>query len=251
MSTERVRIGHFSLQAQDSDRQHRQDAIRLVDFLAEREYAWATGTEAGGASDLHEYLATEALASGFRFSRPRGQDCWVMVNKDYVGERWEPYFDEVIAADGKKPARHTAKGVMAVTFDCPPLKRDVTVIAEHGLTRKNPGYQEKNRRLARATYDFAEKKAHGRNIVVVGSDTNINDKLKDVFFGEDLTTIGDELKKWVTTGHGPIDVIATMDMDKAVTPISIRDVPDKELFLHSDHEGVEAVLEINVPRRRR
>lgn len=246
-----IRMGHFSGQFSDTDKQHTEDANKLFLRAKKQNLKWVTGTEAGaGSGNWAEALKKAAAANGFRFFTHPSQDSWVAVRNNFIKGGWETHVGEIIVPG--KAEEHTSKRIIAVGFDTHELGR-FYVAPGHFLTRgqpnpDNPAWSknlEKNKAIAEALGEYAEKVGRGTNLFFYAGDNNINDREDDVFLGEaNLTTLGDELKKWENTGHGPIDVIASSDADLRVKPKSFEVFNDKELHFHTDHFYIEGAFSI-------
>jgi hypothetical protein len=94
---------------------------------------------------------------------------------------------------------------------------------------------KENKRLAHALGDAAILHSQGTGISFVSADTNLVDRTNDVFYGKPLTTCWDETKHHPNTGHGNIDVVATVNKDGRVKCKNALVLDDKDLFMHSDH----------------
>lgn len=241
---EKLYIMHASMQFSDTPRQMTEDVDKLFARAVKAKAAWITGTEAGaGADPMRELLEAASKKNGYRFYMAKSQDAWIAVNENLIEGGWQPYFSGKIV-DGRAGVS-TDKGVLAVSFKNKKLAGDgkVTVIACHYLTRgaiEKTGQYDANEKLAAAIGDYAVKMGKGPGIVFYGGDQNILDSRKDTFFGAPLTSAWDELKKYESTGHGNIDVIASYDPDRRVEALWVRALDDAEFFLHTDHFLVEA-----------
>jgi len=237
-------LAHFSLQFDDNAQQKAHDARKLFG----RGYDAITGTEAG-EDDTERALVREAHEAGYTFYVMRSN--WVAVRRDLI-ERGSYKFGHEMIVDndrfvGKADDLH-------ITWAQWKMKDvgEITIMAGHYATKGRPGEVaerrvnvEPNKDYARGIGRLAEKFGKGPSLVFYGGDQNIVDQHTDTFFGEDLTTAWDELKKWQNTGHGNIDVIASFDKDKRVKAKYIRALNDQKLFMHTDHFPVEAGFTID------
>lgn len=278
----RVRIAHISLQFSDTNKQHTQDLEKLFDRAVRRKYAWITGTEAGpGARNTGEELVRVAREHNYRPWVPseqaegngRATDTWVAVREDLISGGWEQGYIPVIPGssalyreNGHDPdsnPRWGPKGVVHVGFDSDVFGSRVSVASSHYLTGgrspsagpvKGVDHWEWNETLARAIGDWFREAGRGRNLAFYGGDQNMSDKKNDApqgdtFFGANVTSVQDELKKWEGTGHGPIDVIATYNKDGRVSALKVTVLDDKEFHLHTDHFLVEALVNVEPIKR--
>lgn len=248
--TVRMRCMEASLQFSDSTLQKKADAKTIFSRAKTRGVWWVAGTEAFEQNG-HEALAEAAKKYGYRFWHPRSTDSWIAVKESRIAKgSWSTYYDKVL--DGKAGVG-TDQGVLSVSWlDRNPGVGEIHVIAGHFKTKGDPTSKDParrvnvgdNRKLATAIGTYAQKVGAGRPLVFFAGDTNIVDSAGDVFFGQPLTTAGDELKRWPNTGYGPIDVIASYDHDSRVEAVMWRALTDKQLHMHSDHYVVEAGFDI-------
>lgn len=244
-------FAHASMQFSDSDVQMAHDARAIFDRAVVRDLGWVTGTEAGaGAGPLRSLLRTEATAHKYRFWMNPSTDSWFAVNKALITRGWETFAGPIIIPG--KAKSHTAKRVTSVAFYSDRFESWVTVIAAHYLTKGRPDAKsveyrqnvEENRALAEAIGEHAaERRAQG-HLIFYGGDQNIVDRTGDTFFGEDFVTCWDALKKWPTTGHGNIDVLAYYD-DERIEWTGARAFPDADFPLHTDHFYIEATARVS------
>ena len=248
--TQRVHVMHCSMQFSDPTAQKVADVKAIFTRAKKRGVAWITGTEGGaGSEDLIDTLRKQAPTFGYRIWTHPATDAWIAVSKDYIDGGWDGYWGGTIIPGKAKD--HTAKGVLAVSFNNKKLGK-ITVIAAHYLTKGRPGdpnpeYRQhvaENKKLAEAIGAYAKKMGKGSNKVFYGGDQNIVDRTSDTFFGMPLTSLWDELQKWENTGHGNIDVIASYDADTAVTGAYCRALDDTKFFLNTDHYAVEGGFDV-------
>jgi GH25 family lysozyme M1 (1,4-beta-N-acetylmuramidase) len=251
---------HASLQYSDSTAQQREDLRRIFGRAAEREVAWATGTEAGpGAGAQRELLDEIGRDHGYRVFIPnRPTDTWVAVRRERINGSWESGHVPVVPGSGQLPDAITSgkrwgpKGITWASWNDAQLGRTVTIGAAHYLTDAREPSSPRwalNRQLAKAAGELARERGQGKAIVFYGGDQNMADNKNgepqgDTFFGQPLTSAWDELGKWSGTGHGNIDVLASYDADRAVSAAYIRSLGDAKFPLHTDHFLVEAGFDV-------
>jgi GH25 family lysozyme M1 (1,4-beta-N-acetylmuramidase) len=245
----KIKAIQASMQFGDSTPQQTHD----INAIFSRGADIITGSEAGpGAGKQTAILHAAANRYHYTIYLPDGTDCWVAVKDELVDGGWRHGFTKT-SGTGKQegdPHHYAAKGLVWVSFHNKQLGR-VSVGTAHYLTRdKDPGdpghHRQENKQIANAIGDFAIKEGAGKGLVFVGADTNMVDKQDDVFFGEPLTTLWDELDTYENTGHGNIDVLASYDRDGRVVGKQVKALDDKELFLHMDHFLVEGTYTVEV-----
>jgi GH25 family lysozyme M1 (1,4-beta-N-acetylmuramidase) len=247
--TFKLKAAHASLQYSDTAKQQAADCEVIFKRARERGIAWVTGTEAG-ETQLWERVQAAALKYGFRTHRMRGN--WVAVDKEIIkrgswktGDVWIMDNDKVVG-HGHDPAfpwvsfEHKTAGVGRISV-CGihyPTK---------GRTPKEPNFWV-NEVYAKYIAKWAIEAGKGSDLVFIGGDFNmpVLDKRKgapDIFFNQPFTTASEETGKFINTGHGPIDHIASYDKDGRVSATDWRVYGDKRIFLHTDHYYVEADFE--------
>lgn len=228
-------LAHYSLEFRDTLAQKKRDYQVMFD----QGYDAITGTEVG-QPDALRVLRLAAHRAGYTVFAYKSN--FVSLRKELiVPGSYHKGATTVVDKDKTAGRGHdsnivwagmTVKGVGKCTFLC-----------SHYNTRQ-PENQKWNRLIAREVGDLAEKFGAGMGLVWYGGDQNIVDRKADTFFGEDLTSVWDELQKYENTGHGNIDVIASYDPDGRVEARYIRALDDREQFMHADHFPVEAGFKV-------
>lgn len=233
-----VHLGHYSMEHGDTPRQITHD----LELMMHRDYDWITGTEAGVGQDVLPALRIAAMNFGYHFHSYKSN--WVMVKKTLVVPKTLVPFSETVIDNDVVVGRGHDTNVVALSFENPFLG-DVTVMCSHYPTmgqpdrKPNPNLKH-NKTLAARIGELADEFGRGRALFFYGGDQNIGDALNDTFFGEDLTSVQDEVGRWENTGHGPIDVIASYDKDKRVDAVDFEVITDREVFHFTDHFPLEA-----------
>lgn len=237
-------IAQWSLEFSDPKQQQLHDVRRI--FI--RGYHWVCGTEAGQPA-LQEMLRREAVQNGYTFFVFKSN--WIAVRKtlivpgSYKKHGITVLDNEVLTTHGHDPS------ITVVSFVIEEVGK-VTILASHYPKDGSPvkDYHPNlkwNKELAEAIGEEADDAGEGFGLVVYHGDQNINDRLADTFLNRaDMTSVQDELKKWESTGFGPIDVIATYDTDRRVEAKYARVVDDSELHLFMDHYPLEVGLKVRV-----
>lgn len=238
-------LAHYSMQFSDTTKQKRHDALEIFSH----NYDAITGTESGEANTRRE-LRVAAHNAGYTYHVNRSN--WVSIKKSLIKPKSYRKGHEVFVDNDKVIGPGHDLHVTWAGCYIPRIGR-VSFLSSHYATRgrpvKDPEFSKNlgaNKILARGIGDMAAKLGAGNALVFYGGDQNIIDKDHDTFFGENLTTAWDELKKYQNTGHGNIDVIASYDRDKRVKAKYIRALSDKKQFMYTDHFPVEAGFEIRL-----
>lgn len=277
----KVRTAHASMQYKDSNKQHTQDVEKIFDRAVNRRYAWISGTEAGdGAGNLPEELVRVGTEAGYRMHVPslgkgsgKGTDCWLGVREDLIDSGWKTEFRPAIPSssqlykdaglDPKLFPRWAPKGLVAAQWNCHKLGSVVNLGVAHYLTKaRSPEHStihginhwEQNEKLAETVDEWAHEVGKGRALAFYTGDQNMADSKNnspqgDTFMGGSMTSLADELKKWQSTGHGPIDVMASYNKDGRVKGQNFVVLDDKEFFLNTDHFFCEGTYDVTVPVR--
>lgn len=264
----KVRVGHVSMQFGDTNPQHTQDVNTVFNFAKKRNWAWITGTEAGpGSGNLPKELIRIGEASGYRLWVPsvqagnsKGQfsDVWIAVRKSFIDGKYKAGYKNSIPGSANMPKtvdtegkRWGPKGIVNVQF-VNDTYGEFHIGAAHYLTEaRQPSSQfwEWNQKLADDIDAWANKRAEGDAMAFYGGDQNMVDSKNnapqgDTFMGGKFVSIADATDTYFNTGHGPIDVIASLKTNKRATPVRWNVYDDRELFLHGDHFACEAVYDL-------
>lgn len=238
-------VAHYSLQFSDTAREKKHDAAEMFS----NKYDAITGTESG-ERETRLILRTAAHNAGYTLHV--GNSNFVAFKKKLIRPNSYKFGSKAFVNNdltfGPGHDLHVTWGQIKVN-----RLGTLTVLASHYATKGRPvrGPLSVNLRwnkvLAKNIGDMAEKFGEGSDaIVLYGGDQNIVDRTADTFFGEDLTSVWDELQKWENTGHGNLDVIASYDRDHRVKARYIRALDDKEQFMHTDHYPVEAGFRVQL-----
>jgi hypothetical protein len=232
-----LRVVHASLQFSDNSKQAQRDLERL----AELKPHILLGTESGDR-DRKELIKSVLRDYDYNVYTPGNTDGWVAARKSLTGSGWGASYREVIPRGSKAgdPHHYSAKGVVQMWWDHPSLGHMGALTSHYLLTPKplprDPvDHEAENKKLAHALGDAAILHSAGTGISFVSADTNMVDRTNDVFYGRPLTTCWDETKNHPNTGHGNIDVVATVNSDGRVKCKSAEALDDKDLFMHTDH----------------
>lgn len=240
-----VKAAHFSGQFSDTPVQMEHD----IRTMFRRKYAWWTGTEAGNPdkNPMNGILRRLADTYDYKIRIERGE--YVAVHRAYIDGPFRGGFVPVIESyEGK--GRHSDRGITWVQFPNNHLGM-ITIGAGHYLTKGRSPKQTPgginfrlNKEYAEAIDKWGIEAGRGAALAFYHGDQNIVDRRADTFFGGNFKSSWDELGRWENTGHGNIDVIASLDRDGRVTARSVRALDDRELRMYSDHFVVETTWNI-------
>ena len=245
-----LNLAHVSMYHGLNRSQAEHDAKRIF-----REgYDWVTGTEAG-QNPVQGVL--RSFAEDYKYKFHTYKSNWIAVRRDIIDRGTFKKGGKTVVDNDDYVGRGHDLNLCFVQFENDDLG-EIAIAASHYATRGRPvaggPYSvnaEDNEKLAKAIGRMAERKGDGTALFFYGGDQNIPDNKFDTFFGEPLTSIQDQLKKYPGTGHGPIDVIASYDGDKRVEPVFVRALNDSTQFMYTDHFVVEARYRVRKIRRGR
>lgn len=237
-------LAHYSLQFSDDFKQKQHDIRKMF----AHGYDGITGTETGEPESIR-IMRVEAFNAGYFLAMYKSN--FVAIPKKLVKRGSRVKHAVTFVDNDLTKGRGHDLNVVGLTVDTPELG-EWSLLASHYATNGKPqpgssGVNKKwNKELAQGIGDLAEQLGAGRALCFYGGDQNIPDNKYDTFFGEDLTSVWDELKKYENTGHGNIDVIASYDKDRRVEATYIRALDDRESFHHTDHFPVEAGFRVKL-----
>lgn len=244
----RIHLMHASLQYSDSVSQKKADTEAIFARAEKRQVLGVTITEAG--EDPLKTIAKQAAERhGYTFHQYKSNGVCIRKSAIVPGT-YKKGGQTVVENDEVAGPGHDLNYVWA-EFDNKNIGH-VTIIGSHLATKgrqkttdpKVKVNTDENKRLATAIGQFAKKQGAGRALVFYGGDQNDNDKFVDTFFGQPLTSIQDELKKYERTHWSTIDVIASYDKDGRVKGAYVRALDDSELKLATDHFLLEAGYDV-------
>lgn len=232
-------LAHYSLQYSDTTKQKKHDALEVYSH----DYDAIMGTESG-EEDTRRVMRVAAHNAGYTFHVNRSN--WVSIKKSLIVPgtyfRGQKAFVDNDMTVGRGHDLHVTWAGCEIDG-----LGQCTFLASHYSTKGRPVANKEysvnlrwNKELAKGIGELAEQFGKGKALVFYGGDQNIVDRTTDTFFGEELTSVWDELGKWENTGHGNIDLIASYNKDGRVTAKYIRALDDKEQFMNTDHFPVEA-----------
>lgn len=237
MTTSVLKHQHSSLQFSDPEGQQEHDVRTL--FAKGKAYPIKTGTESGTDNPLRGLLEKYARENDHSFHARQGN--WVAVDRNIIKKGTvRKSFVHVINNDtlfGKQADREFP--TLSFTHEDERMGRFVIAgfhYSTKGRLPRDPNW-DTNRLYARKISDWMEK-ATEKGIIALGAgDFNMVDIIRrqDWAFGENFTSMADELKDWANTGHGPIDGFISYDAEKRVKPKKFQVLEDNQLKMFTDH----------------
>lgn len=244
MAKSLLKMQHSSLQFSDTPAQQHQDIHDL--FALGGDYPIKTGTEAGSNKNA-DFL--KKFAKEFDHALHIVRANWIAVDRSII-KKGTLTKAEVFVIDNDHLVGKMHDRVMAtMSWDhIDPIIGQLSIGACHyptkGARPGDPNY--------RANVLYADKIAtwmkgvgRGRKIAFANGDFNMPDRTLDWSFGNNFTSMADELKAWQNTGHGPIDGFCSYDRDHRVKAKKFQVLTDKEFPQFSDHYVCRGVWEVN------
>ena len=229
-----LRFGHASLQYSDTPVQQAKDCEKLFKRFREKGLTWVTGTESGDAQ-LWAIVAASADRYDYRIHRHLGN--WVAVDAKIIKRgTWKT--GSVFVMNKERVVGHGMDTAFpTVTFEHE--TKGVGVISIAGVHYPTTGRLSNepnfwvNKLHAEKLGAWAKEAGAGSALVFVGGDFNMpvlpKDRDKpDIFFDQPFTAAAEELGIFLSTGHGPIDHIASYDPDARVTALDLEGLRRQE-----------------------
>jgi hypothetical protein len=233
---------HCSMQFSDSKEHVQSDAKKIFDRAAKRKIDWITGTEAG-EDPVRSAVKTQAGEHDYTFREFKS--LWIALRKDTMKRAGRSHEEFTVVDNDLTVGAGHDTSLLVERFTHTEAGQ-VTVMCSHYPRfgrpgAKDPQYRANLKYTQQIAHFIGDKaKLYGKDsLVFYGGDQNIPDNVSDTFFGEPMTSLGDELHKYPNTGHGPIDVIASYDGNKNVRGEYWRGLSDKTFALYTDHYPVE------------
>lgn len=232
-----LRHQHSSLQFSDSPEQQEADVKKL--FEKGMQFPIKTGTESGDDNALYDLV--EFYAKKFNHLLQSRQGNWVAVDRDIIKRGSQRRGHEFVVSNnvlfGKQRDREFPW--IQFTHEKAGVGRIAVAGIHYSTHGKLPGQPntDTNRLYAEKLGSWMARMAEGTNIALAAGDWNMldNAKRQDWAFGGDFTSLADELGKYFSTGHGPIDGFVSYDRDNRVKAKKLVVLDDSELHLHTDH----------------
>lgn len=225
------------LQYSDNSAQQQRDALMV--FQKGKQFPIKFGTESGPETDLHGFLRRFAQDFGHVIHFARGN--WIAVDRSII-QKGSFTKGQIFAVDNSQIVGHMHDRVaptFAFTHIDPRIGRvalAATQYSRHGRTEDEPN-NDVNKIIATKAAEWMKQAGSKKAIAFLAGDFNMLDNVKkqDWAFGEEFTSIADELQKYKNTGHGPIDGFCSYNRDRRVTAKRFEVLPDSKLGMFSDH----------------
>lgn len=236
-----IKLAEQSLQFSDNPDQIRHDCK----VIFSRGDVIIFGTEAGAGGKVRPILIEEAHNANYRI-HVKG-DTWVAVYNPIIAGNFKVH--DVFVMDSEDGfGHHSNRYVTGVKFDSIWPNTKIAACAGHYLTRgrsKGEVNYQWNTLYTVKLGQWTKEFAIDADIVLYGGDQNIVDRNNDTFRGQPYTSCWDHFQRYPGTGHGNIDVIALLDRCKdRLEWVRATVLDDSELFLHTDHFHVQAVVTV-------
>lgn len=240
-----LRHQHTSMQFSDNFAQKEEDVKKL--FAQGQQFPIKSGTESGDPG-LFELIAFHAKKNNHLLSRAEGN--WVAVDRDIIRKRSSRRGEVFINSARNLVGRQRDRVFPWIQFTH--VKPGVGRIAvasfhysTHGKLPNDPNW-DANRKYAHDIAEWMREMAKGTNIALGSGDFNMIDNMKtqDWAFGENFTSMADELGRHPNTGHGPIDGLVSWDADKRVRAKKLVVLNDNKMHMNFDHFVVRGTWSI-------
>ena len=237
MPSSTLRVQHTSLQFSDTESQQVRDVQKL--FATGKDYPIKTGTE--GGAETFSYDALRYVGKEFNHAVHIVRGNWIAVDRAIIEPKSLDRGQEFVVKNDFVVGKMHDRILATVEFDHRnPRIGHIGVGAAHYPTKgrlpSDPN-NDINKKYADVIAQWMKETAKGHDLAFVHGDFNMldNQKRQDWSFGENWTSMADELGAWKNTGHGPIDGFASYDNDGRVKAKYFRVLDDSELKMFTDH----------------
>lgn len=225
------------LQYSDKTAQQQRDALMV--FEKGKQFPIKFGTESGPETDLHGFLRRFAQDYDHVIHFARGN--WIAVDRSIILPKsfTKGQLFQVDNSELTNSQHDRVSPTFTFTHVDPRVGR-VALAGTHystkGRTPDQPNH-DTNEVIADSIAAWMKQAGSKRAIAFVAGDFNMLDNLEsqDWAFGNEFTSIADELKKYQNTGHGPIDGFCSYNRDRRVSAKRFEVLPDSKLGMYSDH----------------
>lgn len=225
------------LQYSDNKSQQQRDALQV--FSKGKQFPIKFGTESGPETDLHDFL--RRFAQDFEHVLHFARGNWIAVDRSII-QKGSVKRGQIFSVDNAKIDGHMHDRViptLAFTHIDPRIGRIAlagTQYARRGRTLVQPN-SDVNHKIADDIGEWMRSAGSKSAMAFLAGDFNMLDNVKkqDWAFGNEFTSIADQLKKYQNTGHGPIDGFCSYNRDRRVTAKWHKVLDDRESPRFSDH----------------
>lgn len=225
------------LQFSDASGQQNRDAYAV--FAKGKQFPIKFGTEAGAETDLHGYLRKHARDFNHMIHFARGN--FIAVDRSIVVKGSDKRSQILVVKNDRLVGRQHDRVIPTLSFThVDPRIGRIALAGVHysalGRTKSDPN-NDTNELIADAIAEWMRRAGRSRAIAFAVGDWNMLDNLEsqDWAFGNEFTSIADELKQYQDTGHGPIDGFCSYNRDGRVSAKWHKVLDDREDFMYSDH----------------
>lgn len=244
MNSSQLRMQHSSLQATDRPNQQRRDVDAI--FKGAEDLPIKSGTESGPETALHEALKEAAADYNHRIIFGRGN--WIAVDREIIKKNTVNARTHFVASN--RDVVGPGHDLVFPTFEFDHVDDGIgrvghaaVHLATKGSRPGDPNFLVNGLYVSAATKWMTEA-AKGSAIAFISGDFNSNDKHLNWPRTRAWTSMGDELRQWPNTGHGPIDGFGSFNKDGRVSAVHMRVLNDEALPLFSDHFVVRGTWSI-------
>jgi len=237
MTSSVLKHQHTSLQFSDPDNHQVADVEKL--FKKGKAFPLKTGTESGRETATRKALIE--CAQDYGHAIEFGRSNFVAVDKSIV-KKGSLKKDTVFVVSNDLLVGHQHDRdfpFISFTHVDERLGR-ISVAGFHYSTKgreQGDPNNDTNEMYAVKIAEWMRKSARGTAIALGAGDFNMLDPLKrqDWAFGQNFTSMADELGTYKNTGHGPIDGFVSFDKDGRVKAKKFEVLTDADLHLFTDH----------------
>lgn len=238
---------HSSLQFNDPERQQRHDVKTI--FERGKGFPVKSGTESGDDNALFDLI--EEFSKKFNHFLSVRQGNWVAVDRDIIKPNTSRRDHIFVVKNDVLTGHQRNREFPYVTFRHVDERMGRISVAgfhysTHGRLPLDPNY-DTNKLYAEKIGDWMREFGEGQDQIATGAgDFNMLDMIKrqDWAFGDEFTSMGDELDKYPNTGHGPIDGFVSYDGDRRVKAKKFEVFSDNRLRLFTDHYLIRGTWQI-------
>lgn len=241
-----IKHQHTSLQFSDPRHQQEHDVRNL--FAKGKAFPVKTGTESGDDNALHDLMGFYAKKHNHVLAVAQGN--WVAVDRDIIKPRSFKKGRIFVVGNDHLYGPQRDREFPTIKFRHQDERMGIFSVAgfhysTHGKLPNDPNW-DTNRMYARKIAQWGVHAGEGDKIALGAGDFNMVDSIpqQDWAFGGNFTSMGDEMKQYPSTGHGPIDGFISFDNDGRVKPKKLEVLNDNKLQMFTDHYVIRGTWSI-------